>query len=295
LSKTLPKPPPKPKPQPQPKPKAPPKAKATKIQTFPIGIDRGRDTVRLVWVRRGQSRPTVVEAPIIDGNAAKTIRAVLDREGIATRTVVMGVRGHEARLDRGTFTGIKKNELERAATVFYQKEFGPEISQYQIRAEPLGNGEAVMGAIKKTKLAEFKAIAKNAGLKLVAIDNEAFAWRRLVSDVDGVIAFSDADASLTLFDKQSPRIYTFAKSDWVGQMSELVTRMRADTASDFPRTFHSVGSTDDVTEIMEIEDFVNNTRSNVKPLEVTDPRTGEVVQSPPWLFAYALATQGLTV
>jgi uncharacterized protein YdbL (DUF1318 family) len=264
--------------------------KATKIKTFPIGIDRSADSVSVVWLAQGSSLPTVVESPIIDGDAAKTVRAILDRQSIATRDVIMGVRAHEAVLDRAKFPGVKSpGDLEKAARLQLRARLGDQLAKHDVRVQTTASGDAIIGAISKAKIADYQRFAKAAGLKLKAIDNEAFAWKRLVSQVDGVISATESDASLTLFDEIGARIYTFSKSEWIDQMTELVIKLRGDGITD-PRVFNSIGSFEDQ---LSMNEFAERTRSTVRPLEIIDPRTNEVVMSPPWLLAYGLATYGL--
>jgi len=269
----------------------PPKAKSDKLVTFPIGIDRSDDTIRLAWIaRKGNADLTIVESPIIDGNAAKTVRAVLDREHIATRDCVLGVRAHEARLDHKLFRGVKiGSELDSAARMELRAELGDEIKNFDVRARMTPSGEAMFGAIRKDRLAEYQRFAKEAGLKITAIDNEGFAWKRIVSGVDAVVSTTETDASLTIFDSVGVKTFSFAKSDWIEQLKELILRLRQNLTID-ARTFHAVG---DLEDQMALGEFASRTNSTVTPLEAIDPRTGESVTSPPWLLAFGLATYGL--
>jgi hypothetical protein len=263
---------------------------ASKVKTFPIGIDYGPNDVRIAWISKNGTF-SVVETPILEGNAAKTVRAILAREGIATKEAVFGVRANEATLAVAKFPGVKsRGELEKAARMILHGSLGADIEKFDVRALPASNGNVVYGAIRKELIATYQQFAKSAGLKPIAIDHEAFVWKRLVSGVDGVIAAGESDASICLFEGDTVRVQSFAKSEWIPQLIEFVRDLRSKRESE-ARVFHSVGKLEDQ---IELQAFVEQTNSTVSPLEVNDPLTNEKVASPSWLFAYGLATYGLS-
>ncbi len=183
-------------------------------RTFPLGIDLGTRRLRVALVERGaDDRPALVAvaARDHDGDTAAALVDAVTEIGSAERRCVFGLGEPRALLRNVRFPAMRRAEHERAARFEAEGFIDYPITDAIVRVVALGSdGGTMIGVVRKDVIASLVTIAHAAQLRVNGVDNNAFALRRALPDVDAVLDIGEADSRLHVFTGATPVSRRFA-------------------------------------------------------------------------------------
>jgi Tfp pilus assembly PilM family ATPase len=174
-----------------------------KVRTLPLGVDVGTHHVRVALVERdAQDIPrliTVAVRPRGDELASILADAVSELP-TRERRCVFGVGAPDAVLRTVQFPPMSRLERERAATFEAVRfiEYPIEDATVRIESHPHDPASHILGIARRSPLTNLTGVAKQAGLRCVAIDNVALALGRALPESDAVLDIG-ADGSSLIF------------------------------------------------------------------------------------------------
>jgi Tfp pilus assembly PilM family ATPase len=185
-----------------------------RARTLPLGIDFGAARIRVALVHRNaEDEPELV---------AVAAREHGDDPAVALADAVAELRTHERRCVFGlgepravlrnvTFPAMRRGEHERAARFEATQLVDYPIREAVVRVISLGtDGDAMIGVVRKDVIGSLVTLAHSAKLRVTAVDNNAFAFRRALPDVDAVLDIGLQDARLHVFAGRFPLGRRFA-------------------------------------------------------------------------------------
>ena len=185
--------------------------KAT-AQTLPLGIDIGSRRVRVALAQRrpdGTAELRAVATRACDGALGTILASAVAELQTRERRCVLGLGEPAALLRAGTFPPMRRGELDRAARFEAGRWVNYPVEEADVRVVPLDESarEAAIGIVRKDVIAGLRSTVQTAKLRLVAVDNNAFALRRAVPDADAVLDIGQSQSILYIFGRGVPRIY----------------------------------------------------------------------------------------
>ena len=181
--------------------------------TLPLGIDLGTTRVRVALAER---RPTgkvhlVAAASRHAGNDPATAIAEARNElGTRERRCVLGIAAPHALLRETVFPLMRSAERRRAARFEAARFAAFPIDDTTLRIVARENGAYVIGAARRSLLAERVNTARRAGLRPVAVDDAAYALMRVFPRVDAIIDAGRSGTSLVIARPGIPFVRRFA-------------------------------------------------------------------------------------
>jgi Tfp pilus assembly PilM family ATPase len=167
------------------------KALLNRPRTLPLGVDIGAARVRVALAQRsetGSGELLAVATRRHDGDPATALTDAVAELRTRERRCVFGLSEPAALLRRMTFPPMRRAERERAARFEAAELIDYPVREAIVRVISLGsNGDAVIGIVRKDVIASLVALAHAAKLRVSAVDNDAFALRRVLPDVDAVL------------------------------------------------------------------------------------------------------------
>jgi hypothetical protein len=147
------------------------------------------------------------------------------------------------------------------------------------------------GVARVSMLVDYGEIARNAGLRLEAVDYEGFAWKRAIGGrAHGVLVVERDTASLVVFTPTLFHAQSFDRTggaDWIDQIGDTIRRLRIESNQVIdPRTIAYFSEDRDLRTIDAIE---NSANISLEFWRLDDPMTGVEVESPAWALAYGIA------
>ena len=163
--------------------------------SIPVGIDIGTTRIRLALGERHREGHVRVRAiasrEISDGPLSDAIGDLLREVGSKERRCVLGVGAPAASLRYVKFPKMSWTERLRAARFEVARWPGFDAGPVQtiVRVHPVSRHEGIyaVGAASATAIEELIALAKASKMRIVAIDHDACALRRLFPQVDAVV------------------------------------------------------------------------------------------------------------
>jgi Tfp pilus assembly PilM family ATPase len=174
-----------------------------RAQTLPLGIDLGAQRIRVALVQRDEAGRVELLAVATrergDHPAAALADAVAEIR-TSERRCVFGLGEPQAVVRHVRFPPMKRAEHERAARFEAAQLVDYPMSDALVRVVALGTGgDAVIGVVRKELVHALVALAHSAKLRLSAIDDHAFAFRRALPDTDAVLDIGAAESRLHVF------------------------------------------------------------------------------------------------
>lgn len=242
--------------------------------TFPLGIDFGRSRIRVALVERdAQQRPCLIAVaayPAGDDPAAALDRAVREL-GTRERRCVIGIAQPDASLHLATFPPMSAGERRRAAGFEAARRIDYPIDQAVVSLRPLDGGTRwVIGVAHRAALAARAGAAKRARLHPLAIDDDAFALRRVHAQAEAIVDIGEASTRLIVFGDPIPFCARIPFGG-AGATAAIACSLGVDaaTAEERKRTigFGGAGEAQRDTWIEAIEAALATARSNGYPAQ----------------------------
>jgi hypothetical protein len=278
-----------------------PQHKASAAGTFPLGVTFDEASYDLVIVRSDGSVSR--DGGPHGGDPAGAIARALDATGWSERRAVFAVpvsdsligskplpalmNYHEcmsnilSTIDDPRFSGKAHSDLAVQLIIAKVKKASTQLVSYTITTRAL--------------LETYRQIASRAGLTLIAVDHEAYAWQRALAEPaetrpDAILNLTPETATLVIFGPDRCHCESFDRvhgGDWITRVADTIVNLRISTENLLdPRSLVLFG---DERDPVALEALENAARLTVQFWEVTDPRTGAAASSPAWLLAYGLA------
>lgn len=180
--------------------------------SLPLGIDIGASRVRVALAhRRADGRPELAAVAVRDrdGDLAATIADAVDELRTRERRCVASVGEPAGVLRTTTFPPMRRAELERAARFEAIRLIDYPIDEAHVRIVSLDapTGEIAIGIVRKATLAMVRSAVEGAKLRLIAVDNDAFALARAIAGTDAILDIGRTESRLHIFTDRVPRTY----------------------------------------------------------------------------------------
>lgn len=183
-------------------------------RTLPLGIDIGATRIRAALVHRsplGDTELVAVATRQHDNDHANALADVVAELRTHERRCVFGLGEPRAVLRKVSFPVMRRGESERAARFEATQFVDYPIHDAVVRVVALGeDGDAVIGVVRKDVIGWLVTLAHSAKLRVAAVDNDAFALRRALPDVDAVLDIGLTDSRLHVFTGEFPIARRFA-------------------------------------------------------------------------------------
>ena len=179
-------------------------------RTLPLGIDLGRRRVRVALTAcNGDGCPTLVAvaARDHDGDPVAALADALRELPTAERRCIVGLGHRDATLQLAAFPAMPPAERRRAAQFEAARFIDYPISEATVTVSLLpGDARYVVGVARRRSVAAALATAKDARLRVVAVDDVGLALARVFPDYDGAIDIGDEETQVTLFADPLPYV-----------------------------------------------------------------------------------------
>jgi len=262
---------------------------------LPLGVDIDADDISIVAVEMRAGRLVVKAAksrslpssPDVerDRTIVETLRTLRADLALAERRCVIAAPLGETQTR--TFRpppGMRPAEVERAATLEAETFVSWPIRERLIALDPVpGTTEYLLSVARTTAVARASRLMKLAGLEPIAVDVPACVWRRAVTDADAVLDLRQERAALFVFGEPLGIIERFPQGPvdrLLAQIRALLIQARRDGVADVER----IVTTGPRERATPIESALASDGYNAGPL------TLGATTSPPWAFAYGLAS-----
>ena len=265
--------------------------------SLPLGVDVTAESVSIVVPLAGASgfsiRETLsrevprVDAPQLDLTLAQTIRSILESLETQERRCILAAPSQD--VVTRTFRvppGMGRKEAERAAALEAGTIVDWPASDRVVALDPIPatRDEMLLSVTRNGTVQRLVAIARAGGLKPVALDVPACAWRRAVPDADAVLDCQTDRAELVIFGAP------------LGTTQQFPPRFVDDRLASQVRSAFVDARRNGIADVQRLAILGTQYRYELlEPLLHDDGYTiGPValggVNSPPWTFAFGLAT-----
>jgi Type IV pilus assembly protein PilM len=269
----------------------------SRAASLPLGIDVTSESVSIVVPRAGADGFSIRETrsrevPRVDAGQlgltlAQTIRSILESLETQERRCILAAPSQD--VVTRTFRlppGMGRRESERAATLEAGTIVDWPATERVVALDPIPGtpDEMLLSIARKSTVERLVAIARAGGLKPIALDVPACAWRRAVPDADAVLDCQTDRAELVIFGAP------------LGTTQLFPPRFVDDRLASQVRTAFVDARRNGIADVQRLAILGTQYRyESLEPLLHDDGyRTGPVVlggvNSPPWTFAFGLAT-----
>jgi type IV pilus assembly protein PilM len=203
------------------------------------------------------ARPEVV-APLL--------REAVAEIGLRERRCIAAVCEPSGTLRRAAFPKMSTFERNKAAAFEAVRFIDYPIRDALVRVFPTGSeNDYLLGIVRREVLQSRLRAIRAAGLRPVAVDHEAFAWRRALPETHGVLDVGSVRSTLTLFAEPVPVVRTFATAGET--ITEHIARslgIERDLAERRKRTVGEGGAADDAVRelVAEVSEALVELRSS---------------------------------
>lgn len=265
--------------------------------TLPLGVDIGSDSVSIVSSEATSSGFSVretrtlevprVDAAQLDMKVAETIRQILTGLRTSERRCILAAPSGDVvtRVFRVP-PGMRRSEAERAAALEADTLVDWPLSERLVALDPVpGEGDDMLLSVARNGTVErLVAVARAGGLRPVAVDAPACAWRRAIPDADAVLDCLTDRAELVIFGTPIGLTQLFAPrlvdDRLVNQVRAAFVEARRDGIADVQR-LAILGSR---FRFESIESLLSDDGYAIAPVVLGG------LEAPPWTFAFGLAS-----
>ena len=182
-----------------------------RFRVLPLGVDHGSSRLRIaVCETNGTSTrvkavaardlPQAIDDDAIVGGAL--FEEMLGELGVRERRCVTAVGAEDATLRTMTFPTMTWGERLRAAR-YEASRFAPswQTEGARVRVHPVdaSAGTYAIGVVRETAVARRAALVRSARLRLIAVDFDGFALRRVIDAVDAVLDVGSDRSTLHVY------------------------------------------------------------------------------------------------
>ncbi len=272
------------------------KSLVRRSRSLPLGVDLGADSVSIVATDASDGGfrlchaatgavPSSNNAP--DLRIAQTLRHLLSQMPGRERRAVLAAPA--ADVVTRTFRvppGMRRSEADRAAELEADAMVDWPQPERLVALDPIpyASNEMLLSVARAGTIERLVAIARAAGLKPVAVDIPACAWRRAVGTADAVLDTTTDRAALVIFGRPVGIVHTFPPRLVDDRLASGVRAALADARRDGVcdvQTLAVLGLPllqESISELLASDGYT-----------VDSVRLGEHV-APTWTFAYGLAS-----
>ena len=265
--------------------------------TLPLGVDLGAEFVSIVASDASSDGFVVKEtrtldvpasdAGTLDRNIAETVRAILAGFATPERRCVLAAPSADVvtRIFRVP-PGMRPSEAERAAALEADTLVDWPASERLVALDPIPGtrDEMLLSVARNSTIERLVAIARAGGLRPIAVDVPACAWRRAVNDADAVLDLTSDRAVLVIFGTPVGVTHLYAPrlidERLAGNVRSALVEARRDGRADV-QSLAILGSP------FRYESMEALLRGDGYALA---PVTLGGIDSPSWTFAYGLAS-----
>ena len=184
---------------------------AARLRVSAVSDQRGRTRLHNVVVRDlppGASSSGHVASPEIVG---EILRDAVDEARVRERHCVAAISNEAATMRMVTFPPMSGFERSKAARFEAVRFIAYPPEECTVRLVPRERrGDYILGVARSAAIQSRLGTLRAAGLRPVAIDHEAFAWRRAIRDVDCVVDVGLARSTVTVFAEPLADVRTFS-------------------------------------------------------------------------------------
>ncbi len=177
------------------------------VTTLPIGVDVGSKRVRACAIVRCDGLLRVERVSTVDivaGDVEAALGAAIRALDSREKRCVLAARPPDATLWLATFPPMRSAERERAAA--FSVRDGGDARAFVTRVRAFGADTFACGSIARAALDRAVARSRRVGMRPVAIDFEAFAWRRAAPNADAVLDVGAEMSRLMVFGSHVPEV-----------------------------------------------------------------------------------------
>jgi hypothetical protein len=270
--------------------------------TLPLGVDIGAETVSVVSAAAFGNGFAVtethtlkvprVDADQLDLKVAETIGQIVRRLETSERRCVLAAPSTD--LVTRIFCsppGMRRPEAERAATLEADTIVDWPASERLVSLDQIpGSNEKMLLSIARSSTVErLIAIARAGGLRAVAVDVPACAWRRAVPEADAVLDCSGDRAELVVFGKP------------LGLTAVFPPRLIDERVAGHVRTALVQARRDGIADVQRLA--ILGSRFQYESIEallrtdgyIISPVTLSGLEAPTWTFAFGLASWSIAL
>lgn len=264
---------------------------------LPLGVDIGAEFVSIVASDAAGDGFVVretrtLEVPNTDGTTldlkiAETLREIL--AGFATRERRCILAAPAGEVITRTFRlppGMRRSEAERAAALEADTIVDWPAGERLVALDPIpGNAVEMLVSIARHSTVErLVAIARAAGLRPVAVDVPSCAWRRAVPDADAVLDCTSDRAALVVFGQTVGTMHNFPPRLIDDRLASNVRSAFVDARREGLADVQRLAILGSRFRYESMEELLRDDGYAIAPVTL-----GEL-ESPPWTFAYGLAS-----
>ncbi len=265
--------------------------------TLPLGVDIGAEFVSIVASDAAGDGFVVretrtLEVPGADGSTldlkiAETLRSLLG--GFATKERRCVLAAPPGEVVTRTFRlppKMRRSEADRAAALEADTIVDWPMSERLVALDPIpGKTDEMILSIARTSTIErLVAIARAAGLKPVAVDVPACAWRRAVPHADAVLDCRSDRAALVIFGEPVGITHLFPPRLIDDRLASNVRAALVDARRDGVADVQRLAILSSPFRYESMEELLRPDGYAIGPVKLGG------VECPPWTFAYGLAS-----
>lgn len=268
-----------------------------KAISLPLGVDIGAEFVSIVaadaagdgfLVRETRSRDVPpCEASTLDRTIAETLRALVDSFATNERRCILAAPAGEvvSRSFRRP-PKMRRSEADRAASIEADTIVDWSISERLVALDPIpGKADEMLLSIARSSTIErIVTIARAAGLRPVAVDVPACAWRRAIAHADAVLDCTSDRAALVIFGDPIGVTHLFPPRLVDDRLASNVRAALVDARRDGHADVQRLAILGSPFRYESLEELFRDDGYAIVPVDL-----GGVI-APPWTFAYGLAS-----
>lgn len=263
--------------------------------SLPLGVDLGSEFVSVVAARAQGDGFTVAEMQTrevrerepLDLAIAETLRELIATFETRERRCILAAPAGEVvtRIFRLP-PGMRRGEAERAAALEADTIVDWPASERLVALDSLPgrSEERLLSIARNSTVTRLVAIARAAGLRPVAVDVPACAWRRAVPDADAVLDCSTDRAALVVFGDPVGAVHLFPPRLIEDRLAANVRAAFADARRDGLADVQRLAVLGSRYRYEAIFDLLCDDGYALAPVTLGGH------ESPSWTFAYGLAS-----
>jgi Tfp pilus assembly PilM family ATPase len=178
--------------------------------TLPLGVDVGAARTRVALVERDADatvRLIAVATAATGTDPARAIANAVAELATRERRCVLALGAPATQLRVVAFPSLSRRERERAARFEAARTIAYPVADAAVRLVPVDATRCVLAIAPQRAIDERAALARAAGLRLVAIDDAALALLRCVRDDTAILDIGAAGSILIVADDPVPRAH----------------------------------------------------------------------------------------